>query len=875
MSEKTSEDPVSPITTVQISGKKQDGAGGKEEPIEDPDQQLAKILQQLRNGTLKLDEEFKFLYKGRVTRGRAIHIAALHPKGGLPFSPPDDPTNKKSLVAKLVELGFDADERSYQQARGFQTAISPIHIAAGMGNVKAMEALIAEGSHPDLRTRSKPVDAPGDGTEHYAPLHDACFFNQTAAVLSLIQAKADVNAKNVNGETPLHTSARMGNWCVCSMLVDNEADRGMGDSKGKTSLEVALSSDYPTRKLFILSRLCMEDFMLVCKEDPGSAKALFSTSSESGIDWGAQWRKALTTPSGGFALPTIDNLVELCEIAPRSLAHLLDLLSMPPNQPETEKFSNPMPKHAFTRMGFWNSDFMRTLYSRQNFWHKDAYPSPEADEGHGDKFRYELCQCKKKKEKRQNGTPMTPKAGEVDFLKAGHSLANKAVRGIVSKNERQSASVSRVSMKMLHLPNIVNLDFIDSLAHVRSKEDKKALFSRQAVQALINFMWNFHVVRFHNHDLCMLLMELSIFLWLAIDEPNDDIGKNAAWSLSAAFSYRMLVKEIGALIGTYQNFGSVKYYFLSFYNWWQAVMVIICVTYTHQLFHFTNLKDQARLEEEKVSRALLAGASFIRWVKLMTSLSAYSVLGPQLLAITTSFWKISGMTTVLIFYFLAFAHVFAALRVTISGTAKTIYEVALNSIKLLLTGDGDGINFALALGGRHEDGDLVTLLWLLAAIFLFIICVLNLFIAVHGEAYGEAAEMETENFYSNRAKVCKQVMMSPSLLCCCKINPLKIYPMILLPGFGIWAGLVNIPVMEIRYVAATQLLVFLIFADMVIAKAPWEVIQNKSSKVYAVSKDNEPGPAGDEEEEEPDGETNWYLWWYTFVAPFEDDNSEE
>lgn len=595
------------------------------------------------------------------------------------------------------------------------------------------------------------------------------------------------------------------------------------------------------------------------------------------MDWGAMWKKALTAPPAGFSPPTVDDLVSLCEIAPRSLAHLLDLLSMRPSQTEAEKFRNPIPKHAeFQFKGFWKSDYTRTLYTTQNCWQKGGYPTRDSDEGHGDKFRYELDVTHRKLEA-ADITARTPTGGEVELLRAAHSVVKGLVRRSMSKNERQSQSVRCVSMRMLHMPNVVNLDFIDALAHVSGKEDKKALFSRIPVQALIDFIWNFHAVRYHNHDLCMLLMELSVFLWLAIDQPEDELGMVAAWSLAAAFSYRMLLKEIGELVGAIRHFGSVKYYFFDFANWWQVFMVAICLAYTHQLFHFSELKDKvALIDHQQYDRALLAGASFIRWVKLMLSLSAYSFLGPQLGAITSSFWKIGGMTTVVTFYFLAFAHVFAALRIE---QATTIYKVALNSIKLLLTGDGDGINFALGLGGRDENGDLVTLLWLFAAIFVFIICVLNLFIAVHGEAYGEAAEIQTENFYCNRAKVCKQVMMAPSLQCCCKIDPIKIYPFVILPGFGIWAGLVHIPALEIRYVAAAQLCAFMIFSDMVLAKAPWEVVPDKSSKVYAASEDNQPASAGDEddgeEEQKKRRETNWYLWWYTFVKPEEDDNASE
>lgn len=299
-------------------------------------------------------------------------------------------------------------------------------------------------------------------------------------------------------------------------------------------------------------------------------------------------------------------------------------------------------------------------------------------------------------------------------------------------------------------------------------------------------------------------------------------------------------------------------------------MAAICLIYAHHLFHFTTNQGQARLNEEKVSRALLAAASFVKWVKLMTSLSAYGFLGPQLLAITSSFFEIGGITTVLIFYFCAFAHTFAALRVTLSNSAKTIYEVALNSVKLLLAGDGDGINFVLQLGGRQEEGDGITLFVLFGAIFLFVLCVLNLFIAVHGEAYGKAAAMRQENFYAHRAGVCVKVMMQPSLKCCCSLHPTLVYWLIILPGFAIWAGLVNIPVEEMRYVAAVQLLAHLLFADAVLARAPWQVHDENASASKIAPDPSKYGSSSDEPTDGSKAETeNYYLWWFTFVKVYE------
>lgn len=849
-------DDALPVTLVQVSGKEQDGEettqstgllhSSKSGVAGDVDRQFDELLQQLKDGVLDIGQDCDFVFKKRLTRGRPIHIAAMHPKGS-------------SLLAKLIEKRSDVDEKCTAHTEdGYEQVLAPIHVAAGCGNTKAIEVLIAKGSDANLKTTS-------NGKEHYTALHEVAYFGVASAVSALIKAGADLDETNIHGQTPLHVSVKSGSWRVSSLLVDNDADLSIKDKDDQTALQTALVSSYPARKMFILSRLCMEDFMIVCGEDPGSAKALFSVSS-SGIDWGKKWRQALTSPEKGVSLPSIEDLVTLCEHAPRSLGLLLDQLSVRPE--EVDAFHHPMPKHAYPQMkGFGDWEWLQTTYTKQNKWPEKGFPDRESDEGFGCQFRYELCRGL---DQRKNlKTQKTGSAGilNVDLAARGISYMNKLAKG-AKKSERQELALKRVTIKMLHLPNIVDIDLMDALSHVSGEEDIKALFSREAVRALLDFCWGNFAKRVHNANLFLLLIELSTFVWLAVQEPGqkDEVGRNAAWSLVAAFSYRMLVKEFFAILGNYQHFGSPKYYFGEFHNWLEAGMAAVCLIYVHTLFHSKGLAAlQTNHDEARIERSLLALAGFIRWVKLLTSLSAYSFLGPKILAITLSFFEIGGITIVSAFYFCAFAHTFAALRVTpadSAAAAKTIYEVALNSVKLLLAGDGDGINFVLGLGQRAEEGDWVTLLVLFGAIFLFVLCVLNLFIAVHGEAYGKAAENQTENFYAHRAGVCKKVMMQPSLPCCCSLSVDKIYCMIIVPGFAIWLGLVFIPWQGTRYIAAVQLLAHMLFADAVLVRPPWEVLENRSASKVSPASEPYTTPDGSKTEKE---EERYYLWWFTFV----------
>src|SRR5262249_37712533 len=99
------------------------------------------------------------------------------------------------------------------------------------GDAAAVRALLARGAE---------VNAPLRTNEHYnsdwgsTPLHFAAASGQRDAVMALLSAGADVNARNDHGVTPLHRAVKYPD--IAQLLIERGAKVDVGDGAGRTPL---------------------------------------------------------------------------------------------------------------------------------------------------------------------------------------------------------------------------------------------------------------------------------------------------------------------------------------------------------------------------------------------------------------------------------------------------------------------------------------------------------------------------------------------------------------------------------------------------------------------------------------------------------------
>ena len=112
---------------------------------------------------------------------------------------------------------------------------TPLHLAAAFASPDAVKVLLAHGA--DVHARSKnPLSN--------QPLHAAVALNTSAeVVIALLDAGADINAKQAGGYTPLHQAADSGKAEIVAVLLARGADRSALCDKAKTAADYARAKD--------------------------------------------------------------------------------------------------------------------------------------------------------------------------------------------------------------------------------------------------------------------------------------------------------------------------------------------------------------------------------------------------------------------------------------------------------------------------------------------------------------------------------------------------------------------------------------------------------------------------------------------------------
>ncbi len=197
----------------------------------------------------------KWDWYGRTPLYAAVDFNTL-PHGGRPDHPSLDTTTSLQMIGLLLDAGANPNAqlklfppyRSLRMDRGADGVLTigstPLLRAARGADVDAMKALLARGALVDLPQEAgvtplmvatgygaSPIDTRGKFRTEVEAL---------AAAQVLLDAGADMNAREENGRTALHGAASQGYDDIVKFLVEHGADVNAADHDGATPLDAAL-----------------------------------------------------------------------------------------------------------------------------------------------------------------------------------------------------------------------------------------------------------------------------------------------------------------------------------------------------------------------------------------------------------------------------------------------------------------------------------------------------------------------------------------------------------------------------------------------------------------------------------------------------------
>lgn len=135
-------------------------------------------------------------------------------------------------LALLVSAAFSCKEANSQnmETPGQEEAQKPdtdLPTAVLYGNLEVVKQHIAAGTNLNAK----------DPMSGSTPLITAATFDQTPIALALVDAGADLSAKNNDGATALHVAAFFGRVEIVQKLLDAGADKNVRNNYGSTPLE--------------------------------------------------------------------------------------------------------------------------------------------------------------------------------------------------------------------------------------------------------------------------------------------------------------------------------------------------------------------------------------------------------------------------------------------------------------------------------------------------------------------------------------------------------------------------------------------------------------------------------------------------------------
>jgi len=598
--------------------------------------------------------------------------------------------------------------------------LQAVHFAAGIGNVGALRVLIEARADPDAAALL-------DGQCHYMPIHDAAWFNRQDSMDCLLENGASLKAKNNEGDTALHISAKLGYVQLVRSILAKQRGRsfpgrdliGQSNKRGATPFELAVErGQFPTDGLTLFTdhmdqEAKLKAFQQVAHGWPDAAAVLLQgkDTNATGID--KMWKQSLQYGAEVTKSIKVVDLARLIESTPLAAMLLIDALTDVPKVKDGQH--NPLP--------------IRALLSQ------DSDPVSIGVEY-------------------QEGTiwQWTPKRYP------GHEVWHHRIAPPDLQRGRE------VKIKVLRMQGVVDVEVLGCLAAVTDLR----LFTKLVIHALLKFAWSTFKKPFivdYVHEFCAVTV-ISIWIWGSfVKDSLPPIIPLLMWCVVASqgvaqcampvingsncwWIYSRLQGEDNSEDGKLRRRRRRKrrLFQLLFRNWHHAVIgattTSLAVSCQWEVGFWPG--NDARVN------ALLAANSLLHGVNLLYQLRAFQWTGQRLLPIMKSVEPIAGMLVIMSTLCVSFLHAFWAIE----------REMGQGFGVMVFLFTGESFVDEAELPELTYERSLTIILVLLAA-FFFLTCALNVFIAVLSDCYDAEQERMVGTFMKERAKLCVDQFLRP------------------------------------------------------------------------------------------------------------------
>ena len=157
----------------------------------------------------------------QLVRRSDLHELAADIGSALQQAPLSESTQK--LAKEAMQRISDANEKRLQNPGALLEA-------ARTSDAATIKDLLEQGTDPNVPSK----------IGKFTPLHFAAFFNDMEGIRALLDAKAEINLQNSDGNTPLHLAARNGHASAVEQLLKSNGIRtDIKNAEGLTALEAA------------------------------------------------------------------------------------------------------------------------------------------------------------------------------------------------------------------------------------------------------------------------------------------------------------------------------------------------------------------------------------------------------------------------------------------------------------------------------------------------------------------------------------------------------------------------------------------------------------------------------------------------------------